>query len=72
MKKLIIILLVATALSGCKIGGKTVVVSEACEILRETLWKDGVFIFNDDEITHLRRINKEKIATIKQWFKSRC
>lgn len=68
MKHLAIVL--TLLLAGCLPKG--VNVSEACGVLKATLYQDGRFSFTPPEIDALRPVNQVKIVAIKNWYKDHC
>lgn len=63
-------LALALILAGCLPKG--VNVSEACGVLKATLYQDGRFSFTPAEIDALRRGNQVKIAALKNWYRDHC
>lgn len=45
---------------------------ESCAVMKEILYPDGEFIFNAEERKGLRRVNKEKIANLIQYYQGKC
>jgi len=65
------LILIAPLLLAGKCDGLQMPVSEACEVLKKTLYSDGEFAFNDAEIDAMREKNQVKIIAVKRFYK-RC
>lgn len=68
--KVFVYIWLGVMLSGCV--PKNVSVSEACQVLRITLYPDGKFVFTQREIDNLREVNQIKIVSVKNWYRSQC
>lgn len=69
MKSCLMIML-AAGLVQC--GNKTMTVSEACGVIKATLYADGNFSFQGTEIDGLTSRNQQKIVAVKSWYKKHC
>lgn len=45
---------------------------ESCKVIKEILYSDGSFSFTPEERTALRRVNKEKIVALKDYYLHHC
>lgn len=45
---------------------------ESCTVMKEILYPDGQFMFNAEERKALRRVNKEKLANLIQYYQAKC
>lgn len=68
--KFIPVLFVIPLLVGCL--PKTVSVSDACAVVKTTLYPDGKFVFTAQEVEALRDTNQRKIVAIKDWYRATC
>jgi len=78
IKLLISISLLATSgvgLKRCDFGRSEkspVTVSEACEMLKRTLYSDGEFKLTDAEIDALREVTQIKLTSVKVFYRDNC
>jgi hypothetical protein len=66
------VFLFVTAATLVQCHGKTIPVSDACGVIRATLYEDGQYSFTDAEIDALREVNQQKIVAIKNWYRKHC
>lgn len=75
--RLFSLVLIATILMGakaCDKRGKTIYISDSCEVALELFYPepDRKFTFTEDEVDHLRPVNQTKISNFKAWFQAQC
>ena len=68
MKSLLVIPFLA--LSTCT--NQQVNVVDSCAVLKSALYSDGQFKFSESELKFISRLNKEKIVTVKKYYKENC
>lgn len=68
--KIMFVFFVAAALTQCH--GKTIPVSDACGVIRATLYADGQYSFTAAEIDAIRKVNQQKIVAVKNWYRKHC
>ena len=70
MMKLAILAVAGLALKTCQPA--PIPVSESCEVLRETLFKDGHLTFSPAETATLSPTNETKLVAIKSYYRDNC
>lgn len=72
IKALSVLMFVAIGTLGPSKCTKTVVHSDACGVIRETLYSDGRFNFTDSEVDALSETNQIKIDAAKRYYRTYC
>lgn len=47
-------------------------IKESCKVIREILYSDGSFSFTAEERKALRRVNKDKLVALKDYYLNHC
>lgn len=75
LRRVLILSAMSVLLTGCldDDGDGKVTISEACQVAYKIFYqRDGSFTFTDEEVSHLRDVNVDKISDFKRWFKQEC
>lgn len=65
-------LLLAPLLALTTCASHQVNVVDSCAVLKSALYSDGQFKFTESELKFISRLNKEKIVTVKKYYKENC